>query len=64
MRLLNSSDWSSYRLAGYWVVVAGVPFALPGQPNQWCIDRGIAESQCFAKKLARTGSDLGATRLR
>ncbi len=62
--LLNSSDWRSYSLPGYWVVVAGVPYSRPGEPNRWCTDRGIAPSQCFAKKLVRDGAPTGTTKHR
>jgi hypothetical protein len=62
--LLNSSDWKSYTLGGYWVVIAGVPYSKPGEPNRWCTDRGIAPSQCFAKKLVRDGAPTGTTKHR
>ena len=62
--LLNSSDWASYTLDGYWVVIAGVPYSRPGEPNRWCTERGIPASQCFAKKLARDGAPTGTTKHR
>ncbi len=62
--LLNSSDWQSYTLVGYWVVIAGVPYRKPDEPNRWCTERGIAPSQCFAKKLVRDGAPIGTTKHR
>ncbi len=62
--LLNSSDWEAYTLDGYWVVIAGVPYSRPGEPNRWCTERGIAASQCFAKKLVRDGAPTGTTKHR
>ena len=62
--LLSSTDWQSYLLDGYWVVIAGVPYKRPGQPNRWCTDRGIAPSQCFAKQLVRDGAPTGTTKHR
>lgn len=64
LRLLNSTDWHSYSRDGYWVVVAGVSFVRPREPNGWCDDRGIPPSQCFAKRLLRDGAPEGATRHR
>ena len=54
--LLSSTDWQSYLLDGYWVVIAGVPYSDPGSPTGWCTERGIAPSQCFAKQLVRDGA--------
>lgn len=64
VRLLNSSDWHSYTLKHYWVVIAGVPFIGPNQPNSWCNSRGIPPSQCFAKRLIRDGAPEGTTKHR
>ena len=64
VRLLSSSDWNSYERAGYWVVVAGVPSVDPESANQWCTDRGIPSSQCYAKRLIRDGAPEGNTQLR
>lgn len=64
VRLLNSSDWHSYTLKNYWVVIAGVPFIGPNQPNGWCGSRGIPPSQCFAKRLVRDGAPEGTTKHR
>lgn len=64
VRLLFSTDWDAYTLDGYWVVVAGVPFARAGETNGRCTSRGIAASQCFAKRLIRDGAPLGTTRHR
>jgi hypothetical protein len=64
VRLLFSTDWDAYTLDGYWVVLAGVPFARAGETNSWCTERGIAASQCFAKRLIRDGAPIGTTRHR
>ena len=64
VRLLNSSDWHSYTYKNYWVVIAGVPFIRPNQPNGWCNERGIPPSQCFAKRLVRDGAPEGTTKHR
>lgn len=64
VRLLSSSDWHSYLLPGYWVVIAGVPYTDPDQPNSWCDERGIAMSQCYAKKLVKDGVPTDTTRHR
>lgn len=62
VRLLSSSEWGSYTLDGYWVVIAGVPFAKPNQALRWCRNRGIDESQCYAKQLNRDGDPDDTTR--
>lgn len=64
VRLLNTSDWHSYTFENYWVVIAGVPFNRPSQPNSWCNVRGIPPSQCFAKRLIRDGAPEGTTKHR
>ncbi len=64
VRLLSSSEWKSYKLPGYWVVVAGIPFTTPEEPNTWCDDRGIPATQCFAKQLVRDGAPEETTRHR
>lgn len=64
VRLLSSSEWKSYKLLGYWVVVAGIPFTTPEEPNTWCDDRGIPATQCFAKQLVRDGAPVETTRHR
>ena len=64
VRVLSSTDWNSYTLDGYWVVIAGVPFIGPNQSNTWCGERGIAPSQCFAKRLIRDGAPEGTTKHR
>lgn len=64
VRLLYSTDWSSYTLDGFWVVIAGVPYVGPDEPNRWCDERGIATSQCFAKQLIRDGAPEGTTKHR
>lgn len=64
VRLLNSTDWDSYTLDGYWVVIAGVAYIGPDEPNQWCDERSIPTSQCFAKQLVRDGAPEGTTKHR
>ena len=64
VRVLSSSEWKSYKLPGYWVVVAGIAFTTPEEPNTWCDDRGIAATQCFAKQLVRDGAPDETTRHR
>lgn len=64
VRVLSSSEWKSYKLPGYWVVVAGIPFTTPEEPNTWCDDRGIPPTQCFAKQLVRDGAPEGTIRHR
>jgi hypothetical protein len=64
VRVLSSSAWRSYKLPGHWVVIAGTPFTTPEEPNTWCDDRGIPQTQCFAKQLVRDGAPEGTIRHR
>lgn len=64
VRLLNSSDWGAFKFDDYWVVIAASPSERPRGALRWCSDRGIDESQCFAKRLLRDGDYAGNTKMR
>lgn len=64
VRVLSSSEWRSYKLPDYWVVIAGTPFTTPEESNTWCDDRGFPLTQCFAKQLVRDGAPEGTTKHR
>lgn len=59
--LLGSSDWPVFREGGYWVVVAAQPFATAEQANAWCSAQGLGADDCFAKRLAHSGSSANNT---
>ncbi|WP_285653699.1 hypothetical protein [Actinomycetospora sp. NBRC 106375] len=59
--LLDSTDWPVFREGGYWVVVAAQPFATADQANAWCSAQGLSADDCFAKRLAHTGSSADNT---
>ncbi len=63
LRLVRSSDYSSFKLDGYWVMVRGVPRASPEEANAWCDAEGWGSDDCYAKRITQ-GDYEGNTRLR
>lgn len=55
--LLNSSDYSSFRTGGLWVLVEGQGFMTSDAANAWCDQQGIGADDCFAKRIAQDGAD-------
>lgn len=62
-RLVNSADWGSFLVAGYWVTVVGETSARPGPALAWCRDQYLDAGHCYAKRLRRDGPSEGNTRL-
>lgn len=55
--LLNSSDYSSFRTGGLWVLVIGTGYASSDAANAWCDRQGIGADDCFAKRIVQDGPD-------
>lgn len=53
--LLNSSDYSSFRTGGLWVLVEGQGFTTSDAANAWCDQQSIGADDCFAKRIAQDG---------
>lgn len=61
--LLNSSQWSSFRLEDYWITVLNEPFDDPEAALAKCRELGIDRDNCFAKKISSTEGPEGTTKL-
>lgn len=59
--LLNSSDYSTFALGGYWVTVMSQQFASGADANAWCANQGIDANDCFAKLISHTAGPQGST---
>jgi hypothetical protein len=59
--LVRSSDYSSFRVPGYWVVVIGRAFATADAVNAWCAQQAYGPDGCFAKRLSHTSGPAGNT---
>lgn len=53
VRLVNSSDWRSYRFGGFWVTVVGRTWPAWRPPLRWCATAGFDDGHCYAKLLRR-----------
>lgn len=62
--LVRSSDYSSFKRGGLWVVLADAPYDDAAAANAWCDDHGIARDGCYAKRLSTTDGPAGNTVLR
>ncbi|WP_286957503.1 hypothetical protein [Brevibacterium sp. UBA7493] len=61
--LLNSSQWSSFRLEAYWITVLNEPYDDPEAALTKCQELGIDRDNCFAKKISSTEGPEGTTKL-
>lgn len=61
--LLNSSQWSSFRLNDYWITVLNEPYDDPEAALAKCRELGIDRDNCFAKKISSTEGPEGTTKL-
>lgn len=61
--LLNSSQWSSFRLKDYWITVLNEPYDDPEAALAKCRELGIDRDNCFAKKISSTEGPEGTTKL-
>jgi hypothetical protein len=52
--LLSSSQFSTFREPGLYVVVAAEAFGSPDGANAWCDGQGLGPNDCFAKYLSHT----------
>lgn len=61
--LLWSGDWSSFRLADFWVTVLAEPYDDPDEALATCTNLGLDRDNCFAKKLSKSEGPDGTTEL-
>ena len=59
--LVRSSDYSSFKRGGLWVVLANAPFDNAASANAWCDAQGIDRDGCYAKRLSTTDGPSGNT---
>ncbi len=59
--LVRSDDFSTFRKAGYWVVLVPPGFTSPEAANSWCLTNGFAPDDCFAKRLSHVDGPEGNT---
>ncbi|MGW4210937.1 zinc ribbon domain-containing protein [Lentzea sp. NPDC004789] len=62
--LLWSGEFTSYDGKDFWVTVVPRPFPTGADANAWCDGQGIAQDDCYAKRLLHTGTSAGTTVLR
>jgi hypothetical protein len=62
VRLVNSDDFGSFLVPGYWVTLVGSPSAGWRPALQWCPDHGFDKDHCYAKRLLRDGPSDGAAK--
>lgn len=62
--LLWSGDWPVFDSSNFWITMSGVPFSDPDAANDWCVQENFDRDHCFAKRLSKTGSSTGSTKLR
>jgi serine/threonine-protein kinase len=62
--LLWSGDYTSFRLADFWVTIAPDSFGSGEAANDWCASEGIGKDDCYAKRLTHTGGFAENTLLR
>ncbi|WP_328603206.1 hypothetical protein OG943_24290 [Amycolatopsis sp. NBC_00345] len=59
--LLSSGSYSTFKNAGYWVIVLPQGYTSGPAANSWCDAAGIDANNCFAKLLSHTSGPQGAT---
>jgi hypothetical protein len=62
--LLWSGDYSSFKLADFWVTIAPQSFGTGELANAWCDSAGLDRDNCYAKRITHTGSYSDSTLLR
>lgn len=61
--LIDSGDWGSFKVGGYWVTIIDVPYdAAEGALDQ-CRSWGLDREHCLAKRLVEDGDWKGNTQL-
>jgi hypothetical protein len=59
--LVRSGDYTSFRRAGYWVVLVAQPQTSAAAANAWCNAQRIGRDDCFAKRLSHSEGPSGNT---
>lgn len=62
--MLTSGDFPVYKLSGFWVTVVPTTFTTAAAANAWCDAAGFAAEDCYAKRLAHSGSSQDNTQFR
>jgi hypothetical protein len=62
--MLTSGDFPVYKLSGFWVTVVPTTFTTAASANAWCDAAGFATEDCYAKRLAHSGSTQDNTQFR
>jgi serine/threonine-protein kinase len=62
--LTRSERFTSFRGQDYWVTLANEPFDTAAAANAWCVTKGLAPGDCFAKRLSHSEGPSGNTRPR
>lgn len=57
--LVRSDDYTSFRRGGFWVTLAGQPFATAQEANAWCDQQSLLRDDCFAKRLSHSEGPEG-----
>lgn len=57
--LLQSGDYSNFRLTGFYVTVAPQSFSAPSDANSWCDNQNIDAGDCYAVRIMHTGGYQG-----
>ena len=60
-RLLWSGDFTSFKFPDFWITVMPVPYGDGDGANSWCDAQAIPVDDCYAKRLAHSGSYEGST---
>lgn len=59
--LLSSTDYSSFELDGYYVVVMPMPYPTAAEAIAWCRAQSLDAASCYAKRISRTAAPAGST---
>ena len=64
VRLLWSSDYSTYEQTDFWVTIVAVPFDTAEGALGWCDAEALPAEDCYAKLISHTHPHDASTRLR
>ena len=62
--LVWSGDYTSFRGSDFWITLVGRAFPSGDAANAWCASAGLGRDDCYAKRLAHTGTPSGNTAMR
>jgi hypothetical protein len=62
--LLNSADFTTFQLPGFWITVVPRAFSTSAAANAWCDSQHIDLGDCFAARLTHSPNSQGNTVLR